>query len=501
MSTIKLYINTTENERIDKSSYIAELTSKTVSGTFKNPVDILNPTVQFELPISDLGKYNYMYISDFGRYYFITGWTMISGATYSVSDSTALFEITSHVDVLYTYKTKITANTGLIRRQASQLNPFYIDREIPFMNTGFRTYLSSSLDPFSVVYDSTDADLDKKVNVVSVLINNKIENVATVSAWSGEAPFVQPNPYLNTLNMTRSAYAMTWDQVQAMYDYLNSNSVPCYLFGQTYEGIASVRAYPFDIYSHDSANLDSLASITLGNFSLGTVQGRLIKRNYNCIFDCGSISLVGLSNGDFRDFEPYTSYELYLPYCGFVSLDASDISENTIQIKYAVDLITGDCEAIVTDYYDTSLIYKTAKGKMGLDCPVSNTNQSEIARNLILSGLSLATSASTGTPDIMSLMNAGVNVAINPMKHTGSLPSSGISLCMPSKPILIVSQMQSINMTDYASVKGYACEKSLSLSSLSGYTEVEKIHLENMDPATKTETEEIISLLSNGVIM
>ena len=118
--SIKLYKNTTENNRVDKSSYLSDLTAKTVTGSFRTPVDILNPTVLIDLSITDATKYNYMYIADFKRYYFITGITLKSGSTYSAQESSDLFEISGHVDVLYSYKTKILANNALIARQENR---------------------------------------------------------------------------------------------------------------------------------------------------------------------------------------------------------------------------------------------------------------------------------------------------------------------------------------------------------------------------------------------
>ena len=500
MSTIKLYINTTENERIDKSSYVSDLTAKTVTGTFKNPVDILNPTVQFELPISDLGKYNYMYISDFGRYYFITGWTMISGATYAVSDPTALFEITSHVDVLYTYKTKITANSGFVRRNQSRLNPYVVDREVSFRNDVTRTYKTFSSDPFLCEYDTSDVDSPNKNNIVMVIANNVTEGAGTYAKPTGLSPFIFPNPYMNTLSATRTAYCMNYGKAQAILNYLNSNqlnnAVIKELFGQTAEAIVSIIAFPFDVKAHSSSAFSpTINNVYIGDYQLPGLEAWEIHREYNQVFTFGSIDLTSDFTSDFRSFEPFTTYELYLPYIGWTRLDASDVSGKKIGLKYVVDLLTGDCEAIVFNYNSESQIFKTQNGKIGIHCPITSSNANEIARNGMLAALAMSQNPSG------AYFIAASSFISNPYKITGDVPSSGIGMWMPSKAILIVSTQTQTNLTDLASVRGYECDKTYTLSTLSGYTEIGKIHLENMDPATKTETDEIISLLSNGVIM
>ena len=83
------------------------------------PVLILASTAQ--APITG---YNYMYISDFGRYYFIDD-------VKSVRNN--VWEVSAHVDVLETYKDAILANSAVIKRQQSLYNLYLDDPE-------FKTY-------------------------------------------------------------------------------------------------------------------------------------------------------------------------------------------------------------------------------------------------------------------------------------------------------------------------------------------------------------------------
>lgn len=97
-------------------------TLSTVSGTLKDKTSILNPVIQIQGSIPT--SCNYMYISTFGRYYFVDD---IS----SVSDS--IFEISAHVDVLTTYADQIRSCRGIIARQQNNWN-LYID------DGSFKTY-------------------------------------------------------------------------------------------------------------------------------------------------------------------------------------------------------------------------------------------------------------------------------------------------------------------------------------------------------------------------
>ena len=110
--TATLYISASPVEKIGKS-----LTSGgTYTCTLKDTTSVLNPVLI--LKTSDpVYNYNYLYIQEFGRYYFIND-------IRSVNNN--VWEISAHVDVLETYKTAILANSAVIKRQASQYN-LYLD--------------------------------------------------------------------------------------------------------------------------------------------------------------------------------------------------------------------------------------------------------------------------------------------------------------------------------------------------------------------------------------
>lgn len=72
------------------------LNQTTIEGTLKEETSIIKPSILFQA--QNLSSYNYMYISDFGRYYFITDITCVR---YD------LWRITGVVDVLMSFKSGI----------------------------------------------------------------------------------------------------------------------------------------------------------------------------------------------------------------------------------------------------------------------------------------------------------------------------------------------------------------------------------------------------------
>lgn len=120
--TVNLYKNTSPVEKIGKT-----LTDeKTISDVLlKQNTSILRPVLIIN-STNDIFEYDYMYISTFGRYYFIDD---IRSAHNNI------WEISAHVDVLDTYATAILANTAVLKRQEKKYNLYLDDPEFKTLNT------------------------------------------------------------------------------------------------------------------------------------------------------------------------------------------------------------------------------------------------------------------------------------------------------------------------------------------------------------------------------
>lgn len=113
--------------------------SFTITGNFKTDTDIIKPIIKV-LNTTDFNifNYNYCYISELKRYYFVEDITILADKLFSISLS---------LDVLYSYKNAILSSVGNISRysqnvQSSKKNTIedYIENEIllinPFSETG-----------------------------------------------------------------------------------------------------------------------------------------------------------------------------------------------------------------------------------------------------------------------------------------------------------------------------------------------------------------------------
>lgn len=107
--------------------------SFTITGNFKTDTDIIKPIIKV-LNTTDFNifNYNYCYISELKRYYFIEDITILADK---------LFFISLSLDVLYTYKNAILSSVANISRysqnvQSSKKDTIedYIENEILLIN-------------------------------------------------------------------------------------------------------------------------------------------------------------------------------------------------------------------------------------------------------------------------------------------------------------------------------------------------------------------------------
>lgn len=89
---INLFKCTAENHRVNKSQYISNRFA--MNGSLRNESSVVDPVILVEKTNPAKYNYNYMYIAEFNRWYFIND---------IISIRNNLWEIHAHVDVLYSW--------------------------------------------------------------------------------------------------------------------------------------------------------------------------------------------------------------------------------------------------------------------------------------------------------------------------------------------------------------------------------------------------------------
>lgn len=287
--------------------------------------------------------------------------------------------------------------------------------------------------------------------------------------------------------------------------------------------ISSLKWYPIDILSGNYGYYPdtSVSEITFGfspeaKFSFATSQYKLGSTIR--VYNMGSISIpYKLGHETFLDKDPYTTVQVWLPFCGLYPIKSDYVVGNTLAFTYIIDLVTGMCTAIVTNDRNTLL---NVTGKIGVDYAVTGNDiitQSERmsgayingALSAISGGISLGANVASG--NVAGSVVSGASLIGNIAKSSIDIASakravpqavssgSGFgSAFAPETPCIIVNPPAIKIPSDYGHSTGYVYNQSARISSMSGFIVCDNPDLSNII-ATQAEKNEIYSLLTSGI--
>lgn len=321
----------------------------------------------------------------------------------------------------------------------------------------------------------------------------------------GTEELLPTTPTINGLGVFANYYAMSSAQVLALSDFLwNSDETiitdiinSLKLFGQNpINAIMSLRLYPFNVGS-------LVPSIVTENIVLGRVDTGVtalkIPNNAGTTIDLGSLYIDGHFN-DFRDYSPYTSYNLYIPFIGTVNLNPNDYLYHKVNLKMVIDITSGKATAII---YADGIPMQYLDGMIGVEIPITGENMGQTVNAIIGAVGSTAAAAMTGggIGAAMAAVSGAADIVFNDVSinKTGNV-SPAACLSMPINAYLVISRPTSVIPENYGHTKGYACDMTALLSSLSGYTVCYNVDTTGIS-ATETERNELKTLLESGVYL
>lgn len=327
-----------------------------------------------------------------------------------------------------------------------------------------------------------------------------------------------PVPSVPTLSATNAgfctAYNPTLGQLQALANYMWTDTI------FDLNNLKKLFADPMDVFMgllivpvtvDNGGNHEFL----VGNWSTGLYMNTVASQ-YQTV-DCGSVTLDEFW-GAYLDYSPYTKVELFLPFIGTVPISTDDVMGKTVSIKYNIDLLTGACVAFV---FDGLRVLYTFPGNCATAIPFTGNSYTEMIETIINLGVT-AIAASSGVPVTTAGMapkkaastrddQAGFaermasdvagsmeSLAKPQIQRSGTMGSSAGLLGIRT-PYFIITRENLCLPNKQNQFIGYPAFTTVNLSTLSGYTVVHSIHLENL-PCTEEELVTIENLLKSGVI-
>ena len=489
--TLNLYLFTGSPIKINKTLP----TPTVISGDrVEGNQDVTAPS--FIISSASIPNYNYAYVPDLSRYYFITGVIWIADS---------LWRLNLQVDVLKTYESRINLLSGTIKY--------------------------SSL--------GSTAIQDPRVSMDSI-----VSNVTTASSLSDTAYYVlrywdigpsstsvyKRTPQIAFMNAT--VFSRFWDQLATKSEddqVIIGNSIIDVSIVH-YLKDSGVKSLPsFGLIKFRNAGAANEITVNLWT-DPGTLPGPddlayfieqpedVYKLNYK-EYDTGATWTDGYFwNGSAK-------WRLMLPYAG--SVDIVPQESGYANITYCALRVA--YEPYENAYIITPVINETTETAYAVTIPVQTTfafpidsSFDNIAGNRIASVLTSAGTlaagvglTSAGNPTGLMMLASGITSGVNTLQQldvrenmattryagtTGGVPAYTGSPD-PTKIYWIKrSGIPRPGYSDLWSTYGKPDGAFRALSTLSGYYQVGDINLANMDTATASERDQIKSLLLSGVI-
>lgn len=521
-----------DSEDISNPSIIVDVSS---TANIKDVTGLYDKTTEFEQRFTNI---TYAYIEKFNRYYFVRKITVLRKN---------VIQYDLHVDVLNSFESFIKYQRVYVSRNENDYDIKLPDERRILKNT-----------KQTIVYEPTTVSTGSLVNMT---FNKNIGG----ANWNIVVSAINSNDslsdYLTILNTARR-YTSQFPAIGTI-DYQSFMSrVPLndyVIRGSHLHGVLSalkqdddlssfishIYAYPFDLEDSDDIRLDSAGQNELEKtFIIGDTEIKAWNPSGGgSEYSIGNVYIAKPLSGeiiiahfkldssfyayDFNFLEPYSLYEIFLPFYGWREIRVASLLDHELLVFYIVNFTDGGATVYLYDKTSDNIIF-SAPVQVGVEIPLSTTNAKEVkdrrttnaistVLQLVGSGLAITGGALTGNPlavaggvlaGTKAIGSSVANEKTNYDKGQIQMNNSSDTLMTPTKVYIrrTLTDVQYSADSNFLHRNGGICNKLKFLSACTGYTEVAEIPYYSYGGQTtdyrptKTEEEEITTLLKKGVL-
>lgn len=461
------------------STKIPSTAALTVTCQAKIPLDVINPTIQLQLTggaAANPSAYNYAYIAAFSRYYWIRTWRNIG----------PLWEADLEVDALASWRTNIGSQSCYVYRASYSYDLLVPDNLYP---TKARTrVLNVSLPkPWTVNGASASgAVADSGCYIAGIISTSGTDYyIFTPAAWSLFIQRLQENAY--------------YERVLGVFGAAEYPEAKVAVNPMQY--ISSVKWCPVGYGASGSWCLHTDSQIATVNVGVSYVSVAELGANNCWTVDTSNLSSVydidtttsdfihpqADDRGDWLNYAPYTSYELFYPPLGLIELDPVMIQKYPY-LRISLSLDSRTCTFVLEIYvHDNSthrVIYR-GSGSFGVDVPVSaivqpGTSPLSYLRSALGVVGGIASGAAGNYLGAATSILGGVSSAIGTavagqIPHLSSMGGPGSTAAMSGSPRLYVTHWYMAD--DDLADKGRPLCSTRTISAIPGYIMCDSDHV------------------------
>ena len=421
--------NIVKRENSTKSDFV----SVDIVLNLKDSASIINPIVVVDTTVNAY-EYNYLYIAQFSRFYFIRDCKWVLG----------VWELTCDCDVLASWKDTILSKTKYVLRSSLKHDTSIIDTLYPAKATA------------------------------------KLKHVLSeqLSGWTGSGSFVIsticPTPYAQG---STTYYACTAKQAQDFIGFMLSG-VPSWesisdfsgdvakAFIDPFQYVTGCMFFPFDIPDNKTTS----STIKFGFWDSKITARALV--NPQMTFNLTLALPKSDDEREYTNYEPYAEYWLECGVFGVIPLQRKWFETNNIYVYIDVDLVNGNAKLTVSNTSNPKINPLTVSvSKVGSQISVALT---QLKTELSLNGL-VETFASHAFGMASALIDSGsaLNAAASGMTKTQvSGFNEGIVAAKNSGYITLVALFYDLPEEDL-NENGRPCFKNYALNTLNGFCKVD----------------------------
>lgn len=410
MSLSAVFLPLAKRENSTRQPTSAEISNGvTANCILMDDTSIMNPTLKVHWPVNAAPHhYNYCYISDFSRYYFVTDVTSSQGFWY--------FSMTC--DVLASYKTTIGSSQHYVLRAASASDEYLID-------TSYITKASeSSYKNMGIVYDGgTSIGSDPfgwanghsyVMGVISPSYDYQYQFGAITYYWMSDNELTQFLSFLfNNVDQWSGIATGTYSAavqealLNPMQYIVSCIALP---FSKPSTGPTDNTIY-FGYYHYNP----------VGTFAPILVSHDTVVKHLTVEFNITKHPQAS-TRGIYMNSSPYSSYTLHLGPFGDIPLDpALLVDETALSIDLATDVARGAGRVIVKGKTTGNILYH-GSAQIGVSINISSAQRDLLGQQTnLLSGVintvgSAGAAASGNIGALTNVINTPLTTVENAMR-------------------------------------------------------------------------------------